>query len=92
MPRTLGTGEIDRELDVELLKTSVKTAQMIGGTPMLMKILKRRANKLLRECPDVPDWVEAMAKGDADQPTALLEIVLDDMKVLPGEEGGNGSV
>ena len=88
MPRTLGTGAIDRELDVALLRTSVLTAQSIGGTPMLMKILQRRARKILREYPraDVPDWVEALANGDPERPK-LLAWVITQMKMDEEEDG-----
>lgn len=83
MTRTLGTGETDRELDIALLKTSVETALDLGATPMLMKILKRRADAILRKYPrkGIPDWVEALSRGDADQPAVLLQWLLEHMEI-----------
>lgn len=85
------------EFDIELLKTSVQTAHDIGSTPMLVKILQRRARAILRKYPrkDVPDWVEALERGDAGQPAALIAWLVEHMEIeaeIDRKEAEHGSV
>lgn len=85
------------DFDIELLKTSVRTAQDIGSTPMLVKILQRRARAMIKQYgrDAVPDWVEALERGDAGEPAALIAWLMEHVEIeaeIDAKEAEHGSV
>ena len=75
-----------KELRLEVL--AIVDCKDVGWVECRLVTLIDHAKVLLDRYPraDLPDWVEALANGEPDNPK-LLAVVLDDMK-----EESNGSV